>query len=125
MSTAVTGYPSSSWQKPAPSGMLCLLLVFLAGVTVGALTMSTRVHRWMHTLKPIAKTGAESPNQMTLQRWKKELDLTAAQSAQIETLLDDISKYYDNLLADGNSRIRELLNERQKEKFDQILKERK
>jgi Spy/CpxP family protein refolding chaperone len=106
---------------PSASAILPLVLVFLCGVTVGALTMNLSVHESLHrTLVP-----ADTRNAMTVERWKKELSLTDDQSKQIELILDDFSKYYDNVLADGNTRILQILNEQQRQKFQKILKERR
>ena len=102
----------------ASSAILPLILVFLCGVTVGALTMSLGIHRTLHRIP----TWSESSKPVTLERWKKELNLTDEQTRQMETILDDFSKYYDNVLADGNTRILQILNDEQKKKFEQMLK---
>ena len=111
-----------SWQKPAASAMLPLLLVFLCGVTVGALAMSLGYHR---TLRHQPSAWTENGKPITLAKWKKELDLTDDQTKQIETILDDFSKYYDNVLADGNTRILQILDEKQKLRFEEMLKARR
>jgi hypothetical protein len=111
--------------KPRPassaSAILPLILVFLCGVSVGALAMSLGIHRSMHS----APLSADAQNAVTVQRWKRELNLTGEQSAQIEQILDDFSKYYDNVLADGNTRILQILDGNQRAKFQQMLKERR
>jgi uncharacterized membrane-anchored protein YhcB (DUF1043 family) len=103
------------------SAILPLVLVFLCGVTVGALAMSLGVHSKLHA----NQMTAAGRNTITLERWKRELNLTDAQSAQIEQMLDDFSKYYDNVLADGNTRILQILDDKQKLKFQQMVKERR
>lgn len=118
MSTALQSPPV--WQKPATSALLSLLLVFLAGVAVGALAMSLGIHNTLH--RP-ASAWTENGHMMTLEKWKKELNLNDEQTRQIETVLDDFSKYYDNVLADGNSRILQILDEQQRVKFERMLKE--
>jgi uncharacterized membrane-anchored protein YhcB (DUF1043 family) len=105
----------------AASAILPLVLVFLCGVTVGALAMSLGVHQSLHR----TASTAEARNVMTVERWKKELNLTDDQSAKIESILDDFSKYYDNVLADGNTRILQILNDQQRQKFQKIIKERR
>lgn len=83
--------------------------------------MNLGLHRTLRRSPPTA----EARNRMTLQTWKKQLDLSEDQSRQIESILDDFSKYYDNVLAYGNSRILQTLDDRQKQKFQQIMKERR
>ncbi len=112
--------PQAIRQKPDSSVMLSLLLVFLAGVAVGALAMSLGIHNPLHS----RAFSASEINRPTLERWKKELDLTPQQTAQMESLLDDFTLYYDNVLADGYSRIMQILNARQREKFKQLMKQR-
>lgn len=112
--------PVPAWQKPAAAALLPLLLIFLAGVAVGALAMSLGIHNTLH--KPAA-AWTENGHMMTLEKWKKDLNLSDDQAKQIETVLDDFSKYYDNVLADGNSRILQILDEPQRIKFERMLKE--
>jgi hypothetical protein len=105
--------------SPARSAFLPLVLVFLCGVTVGALAMSLGWHKSLrHT-----PTWSQNGKPITLQKWKKDLDLTEDQTRQIETILDDFSRLYDNVLADGNTRILQILDERQKKKFEQMIKD--
>jgi uncharacterized membrane-anchored protein YhcB (DUF1043 family) len=111
---------SASWQKPAAAAMLPLLLVFLCGVTVGALAMSLGLHRTLHR-QPSAWTENGKP--IALARWKQELDLNDNQTKELETILDDFSKYYDNVLADGNTRILQILDEKQKVRFERMLRD--
>ena len=61
---------------------------------------------------------------------KKDLDLTPDQAQQIEALLDDLAKYYDNLQGqmddfrqDGKERIMKILTPEQQKKFSHILNE--
>jgi hypothetical protein len=101
----------------AASAALPVILVFLCGVSVGALGMSLGLHRWMHPDLYAPK------KEITLNRWKHELDLNSRQTEQLELILDDFSKLYDNVVADGNTRILQILDERQKQKFEKMLKE--
>jgi uncharacterized membrane-anchored protein YhcB (DUF1043 family) len=112
--------PAALRQRPGTSAMFSLLLVFLAGVAVGALAMSLGIHNTLHRS---ASAWTENGHAITLDKWKKELDLNDDQSKQIEMVLDDFSKYYDNVLADGNSRILQILDDRQKIKFERMLKD--
>ena len=66
---------------------------------------------------------APKPLSISLGEWK-QLDLTEEQKRQITSILDDFSHFYDNLLADGNTRVLRILTPEQRVKFDK-LKERK
>jgi Spy/CpxP family protein refolding chaperone len=57
--------------------------------------------------------------------WKRQLNLSDDQTAQLTSILDDFSRYYDNVLADGNSRIMQILNPEQRRRFEQMLRQRK
>jgi uncharacterized membrane-anchored protein YhcB (DUF1043 family) len=101
------------------AAILPLILVFLCGVSVGALVMSLG-----HTALHSSPSKSRTDNAVTLERWKRDLNLNDEQSEKIGTILDDFSKYYDNVLADGNTRILQVLDDKQKAKFRQMLKDR-
>lgn len=112
-----------SWKNPR---VLCiLLLVFLCGACVGMLVMSLGVHGGGFRGNPaVWKDGGK---QVTLERLKQELNLTAAQAEQLETVLDDFFMYYhtlqaqlDDVRATGKNRILRLLDEEQKRKFEKL-----
>lgn len=61
---------------------------------------------------------------------KTDLNLTPDQAQKIETLLEDLAKYYDNVQAqmddfrqDGKDRIKKILTPEQQKKFDKIINE--
>jgi len=114
MLTAIKTRPTST-----ASAILPLVLVFLCGVSVGALAMSLGLHKAMH---PPASSSFHGQNSITVDRWKHELNLSDQQASQIVMILDDFSKYYDNVLADGNTRIMQVLDSKQQAKFQQMLK---
>jgi hypothetical protein len=62
---------------------------------------------------------------MSVAEWKQGLDLSDQQTVQLTSILDDFARYYDNVLADGNSRIMQILNPEQRRKFDRMLREHK
>jgi len=62
---------------------------------------------------------------MSVNDWKTQLNLTEEQTVQLTSILDDFSRYYDNVLADGNSRIMQILNPDQRRRFEQMLRDRK
>lgn len=62
---------------------------------------------------------------MSVAEWKQGLDLTPEQTVELTSILDDFARYYDNVLADGNSRIMQILNTDQRRKFEQMLRDHK
>jgi hypothetical protein len=70
----------------------------------------------------------ESGKEVTLQMFRKELKLSDAQAAEVETVLDDFMMYYQTLQAQmdevrgsGKERILKILNEEQKAKFNRVM----
>jgi Spy/CpxP family protein refolding chaperone len=114
-----------AWRNPKILGMLAL--VYLCGVITGALVLrGTSVPAAPRAARYWTNGGRE----VSLQKWKKELDLTPAQAAEIETVLDDFVMYYDTLQAQmdevrasGKSKIEQILSEHQRQKFDRMLLE--
>ncbi len=100
--------------KASPTVVLSFFLVFLCGAALGAV-----VTKYAHHLG-----GSTDPKMITLEHWKRELNLTDQQTAQVKDLLDDFSRYYDNVIADGKTRVMQILNEDQKQKFQRMLKEK-
>src|ERR1700712_341697 len=108
---------------PRPNERIAILsfvLVFLCGAVLGAVVMSFSGHATLHGAAPVA-TGLS----MSVREWKDQLDLTDQQSVQLTSILDDFSHYYDNVLADGNSRIMQILNPEQRRKYEQMLRQHK
>lgn len=81
--------------------------------------MNLGAHNRLHKVAFWTEAGRE----ISLEKWKKELDLNPSQAEQIETILDDFAKYYRNVLAGGKSRILAILNEDQKRKFEKMMGE--
>jgi hypothetical protein len=116
----MTSGHSPGWQNPRI--LLTLTVVFLCGVTAGMLVMSLV----RHNAPPDPVKGNEK--EVSLERFKKELDLTPAQTEQLETVLDDFFTYYhtlqaqlDDVRASGKQRILRILDEQQKKKFEKIM----
>lgn len=112
----------SSVTLPRPAeraAIFSFLLVFLCGVVAGALVMSLAKNAGMHGSRPVS-SGLSS---MSVAEMKNNLDLTDEQTRQLTSILDDFSHYYDNLLADGNSRILQILDADQKKRFAQMLQQ--
>jgi hypothetical protein len=113
---------STSITLPRPAeraAIFSLLLVFLCGAVAGALVMSVSRNLKQHGNPPISA----SLSSMSVTEMKSDLSLTDDQTRQLTSILDDFSHYYDNLLADGNSRILQILNPDQKKRFAQMLEE--
>src|SRR3979409_1236311 len=110
------------WKNPRI--VYTLLFVFLSGAIAGA--VSARLS--MSTGKSSGPFWKEGGREISLQRFKKELDLTPQQETEIETVLDDFVMYYqtlqaqmDDVRATGKNRILKLLREDQKQKFERML----
>ena len=106
---------------PRPAGRIAILsfvLVFLCGALLGAVVMSISGHASLHGTSP-ATTGFS----MSVPEWKQRLDLSDQQTEQLQSILDDFSHYYDNVMADGNSRIMQILNDEQRQKFERMLQD--
>ena len=50
--------------------------------------------------------------------------MSPQQTKQIESILEDFAMYYQTVLSDGKARIFSVLNEDQKRKFKEMLKDR-
>jgi len=107
---------------PRPTEKIAIVsfvLVFLCGAVLGAVVMSFSGHANLHGTAPLA-AGLGTP--FSVREWKEQLNLSDQQTVQLTSVLDDFSRYYDNVLADGNSRIMEILNPEQRRKYEQMLR---
>ena len=107
----------ASWRNPRI--LATLLLVFVTGALSGALAMRAKMQRGPETGIP--------GTQITYSRLNSDLNLTASQAEAIRLILDDMSKYHQDLQsqiedyrATGKNRIRAVLNPIQKQQFEQI-----
>jgi len=109
-----------------------LVLVFLAGSAVGALTMQFGLHDRMHRTVPAASAPVPvhkaATNDAMVQRFKTELNLSGDQTDKIAMVLDDYRQYYqslqdqlDDVRSTGKTRIMQILDERQRAKFEKIM----
>jgi hypothetical protein len=118
---------TTSVALPAPAGRVAIVsfvLVFLCGAVFGAVIMSVSGHAGLHGPTRGAQS-ADSSFSMSVSDWKRQLDLSDEQTVQLTSILDDFSRYYDNVLADGNSRIMQILNPEQRRRFEQMLRDHK
>lgn len=116
MATNVT---TASLPRPAEKiAIVSLVLVFLCGIVLGAVVMSVSGHANLHGTSPLPAVLGTPPS---IREWKEQLNLTDQQTLQLKSVLDDVFRYYDNVLADGNSRIMEILNPEQRRKYEQMI----
>lgn len=122
-------------QEPAgknPKVIGTLLLVFLAGGAVGALTMQMGLHERLHRTVSAASVPAPvhkaSTNDALVQRFKTELNLSGDQTDKIAMVLEDYRQYYqslqdqlDDVRSTGKNRILQILDEQQRAKFEKIV----
>ncbi|MDP8988970.1 MAG: hypothetical protein M3N41_02665 [Acidobacteriota bacterium] len=122
-------------QDPArknPKVIGTLLLVFLAGGAVGALTMQMGLHERLHRTVSAASVpapGRKDPtNDALVQRFKTELNLSGDQTDKIAMVLEDYRQYYqslqdqlDDVRSTGKTRIMQILDEQQRAKFEKIM----
>jgi hypothetical protein len=111
----------SSVALPRPAervAIITILLVFLCGGVTGAMVMSY----WFHPHHVLPSAGGLT---ISIREWQEKLDLSPEQTRQLNSILDDFSRYYDNLLSDGNSRVLQILNPEQKRKYEIMLREHK
>jgi len=101
----------------SPKVTLCVsfALIFLCGAVSGALFVNLRTHTGREVVR------GQFNSQLELQRLHKELDLSDEQTRQLHMILDDVSKYYDNVLSDGQTRVMQILDDKQKARFQELL----
>lgn len=115
-----------SWQHPRI--VLLLSLVFLCGAVSGALFFRMAYAApWSPKVGSYWKDGGR---EISLQRFKKELNLSPEQASEIESVLDDFVMYYqmlqtqmDDVRGNGKQRIVQALNPGQRQKFERMLDE--
>lgn len=108
-----------TWHTPRV--LAVLLLVFLCGAAAGALAMRMATPR-------IPTAWTAGGREWTLDWMKRELGLTPAQAAEIETVLDEFVLYYQNLQgqmddfrAEGKKRILRTLTPEQRKRFEKMV----
>ena len=116
----------ASWQNPRILGLL--LTVFLLGGVVGAVAMKAGLHERLH--RATASNSQPAFEKLTYDRLCKDLNLSAEQSNQLRSILDDYVKYNQSLQdqvqdarATGKSQILRILNADQRQHFEQLVTE--
>lgn len=109
---------SRTWD-PRVVGAVTMVLVFLCGAAAGAVAMNLGGHRMMH------QPAFDTPEGKVrfFERMQKELDLTPAQSEQMQSVLNDYWQYYRSVISDSKSGVEQILTEPQRRKFEQLLQE--
>lgn len=106
-------------------------VVFLAGVVAGGLLMNLREHLWLHPSGHVvsASRWGDADRRHYVEQFKKELNLTEVQSQQLELVLDQTMRQYHDLHTfshhirdEGLTRIRIMLDDNQRKRFDEITK---
>ena len=111
--------PASRFWTPKLVCAAMLTLVFLSGAVVGALALDFGIHNRQRSL------SFDSPQAKALyfDHMQKELNLTPAQSEQMQSVLNDFWQYYRTVLSDGKQRVEQLLDEEQRKKFERLLQQ--
>lgn len=109
---------NSAW-SPKLVCAITLALVFLTGGVVGAVVMDFGIHNRQRT--PTFETAQGQT--LHFERLQKELDLTATQSEQVKSILNDFWQYYRTVLSEGRTRIDQVLTPEQRVKFERLLQE--
>ena len=101
--------------------------LFACGAVTGVVAMRVSQRTVSAKQTPVYREGGR---EISLQRFKKELDLSNEQAAEIEVILDDFMMYYQTLQAqidevrsNGKDRIQAILNDEQRAKFNKMLNE--
>jgi hypothetical protein len=117
-------HKDAGWSNPRVLASLCV--IFLCGAAVGAAITSSVLHARMASSQPTIHAAQRAG----VQRLKAELNLTAEQESTVMKVLDDYGKYYQNIederedVADhGKQRILSVLNEQQRKRFLELLKD--
>ncbi len=108
-------------RDPRVACAVVLTLVFLCGAAAGAIAMNLGVHSRLH--QPAFGTAAG--NALYFDRVQKELNLTPAQSEQMQSILNDMWQYYRTVLTDSKSRVEEVLTQEQRAKFERMLQQQR
>jgi uncharacterized membrane protein len=100
---------------------VALILVFLVGGVAGALVMDF----WVHNPSRAVVSSFDTPagKAAYFEHIKKELDLTPAQTEQMESVLNDFWQYYRTVLSDSKQRVEQILDADQRKKFDKMLQQ--
>lgn len=109
--------------------LLYVAIVFLSGALAGALGMSFAEHYWLHPRQASAAGMWASDRQHSIDLFKRQLNLRDDQTRQLETILDETMRQYEDLHSfthhirdDGLMRIRAMLDDNQRKEFDTLTR---
>lgn len=112
-----------SWQNPKILSIL--LLVFLSGALAGAVSVR---YGFISSVRRGISSWREGGKEISLERFRRELNLNPEQTKQMEVVLSDFVNYYQMLQeqmnevrSSGKSRILQILDDKQKQKFERML----
>jgi hypothetical protein len=120
MSTDILKAPIGRSWDPKVAAAVVFALVFLCGAAAGALAMNLGEHNFLHR-QPAFDTPQGKAAYFA--HMTKELDLTPAQTEQMQSVLNDMWQYYRTVLTDSKARVEQILTEPQRQKFEKLLKE--
>jgi Spy/CpxP family protein refolding chaperone len=116
----------ASWQNPRI--LTTLVMVFLCGALVGAITMRSGLHDKLH--RSAAAYWKDGQGEFSYDRLKRDLNLTPDQAERLKVILDDFVKYHEDLQAQiedvratGRNRILQMLTPDQRRRFEQLSTE--
>ena len=117
-------HKDAGWTNPKVLASLCV--IFLCGAALGAAITSTLLHKRIDTNPP----SINAAQRAGVQRLKTELNLSPEQESTVMKVLDDYGKYYQNIEDEredvaehGKQRILSILNEQQRKRFLELLKD--
>ncbi|MBI4442260.1 MAG: hypothetical protein HY649_02665 [Acidobacteria bacterium] len=113
--------------------VLYVVLIFLCGFLSGAVATNL----WTYRDGLSSRARADSPRasgtrsrERALERFQQRLDLSPEQMTQLHAILDETRQSYrqheleiKSIRDQGNARIRAILNDEQKARFDQMIAE--
>jgi Spy/CpxP family protein refolding chaperone len=107
---------------------MALMAVFLTGAAFGAVVMKFSGRAGAQAMAQTAPSWTAKDSRTVLELFKRDLNLTDKQSADMEIVLDDFSMYLQNLQSqledvrqDGRQRIMKILTPEQQEKFKKVV----
>ena len=114
-----------SWSHPRV--LTVLALIFVSGTLTGVVAM--KAAGYTRYGKSTVVSAPPRPD-ITVDKLTRELDLSPAQAAQIKVIVEDFATYYMELQsqmadvrANGKGRILNVLNDKQKQKFERLYSE--
>ena len=104
--------------EPQVACAVALVLVFLCGGGGGRPGDGLR-----RPPQPLPSFETPAGKALYFERMQRELNLTPAQSEQMQSVLNDFWQYYRTVLSDGKQRVEALLNDEQRQKFEKMLQQ--